>query len=92
MEDRRRTRGKLNFIFSLHDSNRDGSVSLPAPGTMITASLRQNQITVSPDGRYPISSSEFRTLLRRLPVVWKRGRWSKTEAHSQRVARERTSI
>jgi len=76
---------KLDFIFSLHDSNGDGSVSRLELGKMITASLRQNQITVSPEERNRITaavfkaadrnrdrrinSSEFRALLRRFPEV-----------------------
>ncbi|WP_455383033.1 EF-hand domain-containing protein [Salinispira pacifica] len=76
---------KLDFIFSLHDANGDGSISRPELGKMITASLRQNQITVSPEERKRIaaalfkaadrnrdrriSGSEFKALLRRFPEV-----------------------
>jgi len=76
---------KLDFIFSLHDSNGDGAVSRPELGKMITASLRQNQITMSPEERRRITAavfkaadrnrdrrinpSEFKALLRRFPEV-----------------------
>lgn len=76
---------KLDFIFSLHDANGDGSISRPELGRMITASLRQNQITVSADERKRISAAvfkaadrnrdrrinttEFKALLRRFPDV-----------------------
>ncbi len=78
---------KLDFIFRLHDTNNDGSISRPELVRMLDASLRQNQIVVSPqerkrlagslfraadqDRNRRISLAEFKTLLRRFPEVRK---------------------